>query len=162
MRRLALAVTTMVAAGACSASPASGAPASPSPGGAGAQQIKHVVVVIQGNGSFDEYFGTFPGADGLPAGVCVPNPASGGCVKPYHDAADVNAGGPHGATNATADVDGGKMDGFVAQAERGRRACADPTNPACTNGAQDVMGWKDARDIPNYWTYARDFVLQDR
>ncbi len=26
---------------------------------------------------------------------------------------------------------------------------------------QDVMGYHDARDIPNYWTYAEDFVLQD-
>jgi phospholipase C len=24
------------------------------------------------------------------------------------------------------------------------------------------MGWKDAREIPNYWTYAQDFVLQDQ
>jgi len=23
------------------------------------------------------------------------------------------------------------------------------------------MGWHDAREIPNYWTYAKDFVLQD-
>ena len=23
------------------------------------------------------------------------------------------------------------------------------------------MGWKDAREIPNYWTYAQNFVLQD-
>ena len=38
--------------------------------------------------------------------------------KPYHDHADVNGGGPHGATNATADINGGKMDGFIQQAER--------------------------------------------
>src|SRR5207247_4446782 len=25
----------------------------------------------------------------------------------------------------------------------------------------DVMGYHDASEIPNYWTYARDFVLQD-
>src|SRR4029450_10238725 len=25
----------------------------------------------------------------------------------------------------------------------------------------DVMGYHDGRDIPNYWTYARHFVLQD-
>jgi phospholipase C len=24
------------------------------------------------------------------------------------------------------------------------------------------MGWHDAREIPNYWTYAKDFVLQDK
>ena len=26
----------------------------------------------------------------------------------------------------------------------------------------DVMGWHDAREIPNYWAYAQSFVLQDR
>ncbi len=134
----------------------------------GIHLIKHVVIIMQENRSFDEYFGAFPGADGLPRQngqftVCVPDPANGGCVKPYHDTTDVNGGGPHGAVNATADIDGGKMDGFVAQAESGRRGCANVTDPSCTNGRQatDVMGWKDAREIPNYWAYAQDFTLQD-
>jgi hypothetical protein len=66
------------------------------------------------------YFGTYPGADGLPAAggkfaVCVNNPTTGTCVSPFHDAAEVNGSGPHGATNATTDIDGGKMDGFIAQ-----------------------------------------------
>ena len=26
----------------------------------------------------------------------------------------------------------------------------------------NVMGYKDERDIPNYWAYAREYVLQDR
>ena len=41
--------------------------------------------------------------------TCVPNPA-GRCVRPYHDTADVNGGGPHGEVNAVADVDSGRMD----------------------------------------------------
>jgi phospholipase C len=133
----------------------------------GIHQIEHVVIVMQENRSFDEYFGTFPGVDGLPMHdgqltSCVPDPR-GGCQKPFHDANPVNAGGPHGQVNATADISGGRMDGFVAQAAGGRRACTDPNDPACTNGGGvDVMGWKDARDIPNYWAYARDFTLQDR
>jgi phospholipase C len=133
----------------------------------GIQKIQHVVIVMQENRSFDEYFGTYPGVDGLPMQngqftSCVPDPR-GGCQKPFHDPNPVNAGGPHGQANATADVDGGRMDGFVAQAAAGRRSCADPNDPACTNGGGvDVMGWKDARDIPNYWTYAQDFALQDR
>jgi phospholipase C len=54
------------------------------------------------------------------------------------------------------------MDGFVAQAESGNKGCTNTTNPACTNSAkQDVMGYHDGRDIPNYWAYARNFVLQD-
>ena len=37
-----------------------------------------------------------------------------------------------------------------------------PTDPACTNSAKpDVMGYHTESDIPNYWTYAKDFVLQD-
>ena len=29
-------------------------------------KIKHVIVIMQENRSFDQYFGTYPGADGLP------------------------------------------------------------------------------------------------
>jgi phospholipase C len=139
----------------------------------GIHKIRHVVVIMQENRSFDSYFGTYPGADGLPAGVCVPDPANGGCIAPYHDPYDLNYGGPHGASNAAADINGGAMNGFVAQAEQGM-GCS-TTNPncsPCTQGAQaqqgsphgqcvDAMGYHDAREIPNYWTYAKDFVLQD-
>ena len=129
-------------------------------------KIQHVVVIMQENRSFDSYFGTYPGADGLPRqngqfSACIPDPATGRCVAPFHDSADKNGGGPHGQVDATADINGGKMDGFIASAEKGRRRCADPNNPACTNGNVDVMGYHDAREIPNYWTYAQDFVLQD-
>ncbi|MFI5042633.1 MAG: alkaline phosphatase family protein [Acidimicrobiales bacterium] len=129
----------------------------------GIHKIKHVVMIMQENRSFDSYFGTFPGADGIPAGVCVPNPETKSCDRPYHNASRVNGGGPHAQANAIADINGGKMDGFVVQAQGGTRGCLDDTNPACTNSlVPDVMGWHDAREIPNYWTYAQDFVLQDR
>jgi phospholipase C len=134
---------------------------------AGIHKIKHVVVIMQENRSFDSYFGTFPGADGIPMKdgvptVCVNDPSTGRCVAPYPDHADVNGGGPHSASNAATDVNGGKMDGFIAQAESGRKGCLDPTDPACTNSATpDVMGYHTESDIPNYWTYAKDFVLQD-
>jgi phospholipase C len=142
------------------------APAVPA-GTTGFAAIRHVVMIMQENRSFDSYFGTFPGANGIPMKngqptVCAPNAATGGCDAPYHDASDVNGGGPHSAVNAAADIDNGKMDGFVKQAESGDRGCGDPTNPACTNSARpDVMGWHDAREIPNYWNYATNFVLQD-
>ena len=132
----------------------------------GISKIKHVVVIMQENRSFDSYFGTFPGADGIPMSngsptVCVPDPAKGSCDKPFHDPADVNSGGPHGAANATADIDGGKMDGFVAQAEQAKKKCA-PNAPSCAAGTTtDVMGYKTGADIPNYWAYAKDFVLDD-
>ena len=132
----------------------------------GIHKIEHVVVIMQENRSFDTYFGTYPGADGIPMlngnpTVCLPQ-TTGGCAAPFHDAADVNGGGPHGESNAVADIAGGSMNGFVIQAENGKRSCKDPNNPACTNGSTpDVMSWKDAREIPNYWAYAQNFVLQD-
>jgi Phosphoesterase family len=47
-------------------------------------------------------------------------------------------------------IAGGKMNGFIAEAQK------------TTHHTQtDVMGYHDAREIPNYWTYAHDFVLQD-
>lgn len=129
-------------------------------------KIKHVVIIMQENRSFDQYFGTYPGAAGIPAGVCVPDPKNGGCVKPFHDSANLNYGGPHGQTNAAADINGGKMDGFVGQAEKGKNCgTTNPNCSPCNQGQQtkciDVMGYHDAREIPNYWTYAHDFVLQD-
>ena len=140
------------------------------PGSAGIHKIKHVIVIMQENRSFDSYFGTFPGADGIPVqnGVptaCVPDPRAGHCVRPYHDTNDVNIGGSHQASDAIADVNGGKMDGFIAQAERSKGFFCGPTsvNPACTspNAGPDTMGYHTAAEIPNYWAYARSFVLQD-
>jgi phospholipase C len=133
-------------------------------------KIKHVVVIMQENRSFDSYFGTFPGAEGIPPNVCVPDTTNGGCVAPFHDSADLNYGGPHSAGNATADIDGGAMDGFVTEAEKGSGCqTGDPNCSPCTeqgptstpNKCIDAMGYHDAREIPNYWAYAQDFVLQD-
>jgi phospholipase C len=132
----------------------------------GIHKIQHVVIIMQENRSFDTYFGTYPGADGIPHGVCVPDPKNGGCVAPFHDSADKNFGGPHGAPASVGDIDAGKMDGFVGQAQKGQNCGTN--NPSCSpcqaNQASkcvDVMGYHDAREIPNYWAYAHDFVLQD-
>jgi phospholipase C len=166
---IAVAVAVALTASAC------GASVERVPGGptgsyivlAGVHKIKHVIVIQQENRSFDSYFGTFPGADGIPMKngkptMCVPDPAARTCVAPYVDHADVNGGGPHNAKSAPADIDGGKMDGFIGQAESGKKGCLIPTDPACTNSARpDVMGYHTGSDIPNYWTYAKDFVLQD-
>jgi phospholipase C len=138
--------------------------------------IKHVIVIMQENRSFDSYFGTFPGANGLNLSVCLPldrgSPKSG-CVMPFHDPHDSNAGGPHGNRDAEKDLDKGITqalnDGFaIAQAEaKPRKKCEkDPNNPECAgSGAgvlrHDVMGYHDAAEIPNYWAYAQNFVLQD-
>jgi phospholipase C len=146
----------------------------------GIHKIKHVVIIMQENRSFDSYFGTYPGADGIPglAGnpgrvPCVPDPMRHICRRPWHDHADINAGGPHMAVDAIGDVNGGRMNGFIASVESGhpdtdRLACHTPITtpsqlinvldgPPCL----DVMGYHDAREIPHYWAYARNFVLQD-
>ena len=136
----------------------------------GIHRIRHVVVIMQENRSFDSYFGTYPGADGLPREngrftVCVKDPDTGICQYPYHDSKNRNTGGPHEHLDAVRDINGGKMDGFIREARRGLIAgCStSPDAPLCSMGAAhpDVMGYHDAREIPNYWAYARHFVLQD-
>ncbi len=140
--------------------------------------LEHLIFIIQENRSFDHYFGTFPRADGIPMSggvptVCVPDPTLGGrCVKPYHDPSLMNAGGPHSDQDAALDVGGGAMNGFIqALRTNGQRFCKKFTfDPGCidskgatsASSVPDVMGWHDAREIPNYWAYAERFVLQDR
>ncbi len=134
----------------------------------GIHKIKHIIIIMQENRSFDNYFGTFPGADGIAMrnGVptmCAPN-TTGGCQRPYHDTADVNGGGPHSEHASLMDANGGKLNGFLIQAIRGRHTCGYGVidNPECSNSmTPDVMGYHTAAEIPNYWTYAKDFVLQD-
>jgi phospholipase C len=155
----------MACAGPTAATPA---PTAPMSGGTGIHKIQHVIVIMQENRSFDSYFGTFPGAEGIPMqngipSVCVSDPQTGVCVKPYHDAADKNSGGPHGQTNAGADINGGKMDGFIAQAVKASKSCASAFDPNCSNGTTtNVLGYHDQREIPNYWSYAKTYTLQDR
>ena len=54
----------------------------------GMQKLDHLIFIVQENRSFDHYFGTYPGADGLPTNpdgsfaVCIPNKFQGGaCVS---------------------------------------------------------------------------------
>ncbi len=133
-------------------------------------KIKHIIIIMQENRSFDTYFGTYPGADGIPMQngvptVCANDPLTQQCIKPYHNSEDVNSGGPHAAASAKADVNGGKMDGFVTTFRVASKGCKgrNPDTPGCVEGkTPDVMGWHDAREIPNYWAYAQNFVLQDK
>jgi phospholipase C len=133
----------------------------------GIHKIRHIVVIMQENRSFDTYFGKYPGADGIPKGVCVPDPVTHVCVKPFHDAVDRQGGGPHDHVDAVNDIDHGKMDGFIRQERRGLlHRCHGTNDPKCTvargrTQEPDVMGYKLRRDIPNYWAYADHFVLQD-
>lgn len=138
-------------------------------------KIKHIVVIMQENRSFDEYFGTFPGVNGIPMvngqpNFCLQNALTPGqCVSPYHDVYDVNGGGPHGVDAAAADINGGAMDGFVTEAAK---LCGNFTTTQITGGngtkmctfgtvPGSVMGYHTDAEIPNYWAYAKNYVLQD-
>jgi phospholipase C len=134
--------------------------------------IKHLVFIVQENRSFDHYFGTFPGAEGIPMRngrptVCAPDPISGRCVRPYHTTAQLQEGGPHSQRASEIDVNGGRMNGFVRTVVNTSLFCADHRDdPDCRNylgpqGQPDVMSYHTAKEIPNYWRYAKEFVLQD-
>jgi len=117
-------------------------------------KIRHVVIIVQENRSFDSYFGTYPGANGIPMKhgkptLCNPDRFTHVCYYSYHDPSYQNFGGPHDSPAERADVDGGKMDGFISEAQL--------YSPEFKN----VMGYHDYREIPNYWAYARNYVLQD-
>ncbi len=159
---LALAALASVVAGSfgSSAHAQTKAPALASELAAGRSKIRHVIIIMQENRSFDNYFGTFPHADGIPGlgghpgkVPCVPNPGHH-CVKPFHDRRNMNHGGAHFSGNAYSDIDHGKMDGFVRNQEHSCHHCH-------TVPPHDVMGYHTGAELPNYWRYARDFVLQD-
>ena len=167
-----LSVAALVAAATASSEPSPrpagrSAPSAPSSlrtlATTGIHKIRHVVIIMQENRSFDSYFGTYPGADGIPglAGhpgklPCVPNPGKP-CVKPFHDRYDSNLAGPNKRSAAIADIDHGKMNGFVREEQQWLKTChCGPGKPL-----YGTMGYHTGADIPNYWRYAHDFVLQD-
>jgi phospholipase C len=112
--------------------------------------IQHVIVVMQENRTFDNYFWTFPGILGYNSSLCMPlRPAapSLGCVKPHLANSTALSGDlPHTWTSSWAAYNNGSMNGFLAAAG---------DNPA-------VMNYYDNRTIPNLWTYAKDYVLADQ
>ena len=159
-----VAVATMAAAGSSGPARSAALPHTSD----GIQKIRHIIVIMQENRSFDSYFGTYPGVNGIPMRngapyQCVNDPATSKCVLPYHDSNDVNHGGPHTARDASLDVDNGRMDGFIGRAEAGGVRCKGMnTDPRCLGSqSPDVMGYHDRRELANYWSYADDFVLQD-
>ncbi|HEY6270845.1 MAG TPA: alkaline phosphatase family protein [Terriglobales bacterium] len=121
-----------------------GPPAGAAPG---IERINHIIWIIQENHTFDNYFGTFPGADGLPPSSCLPKlPGSTPCVEPFHmPPAMPSCDLKHNWGTAHAAYDNGRMDGFV-----------------WAEGSAYTLGYYDDRDIPNYWNYARHFTLCDR
>ena len=148
--------------------PRAGAAAEPQ----GIFKLDHLIFMVQENRSFDHYFGTFPGADGLtmrdgqPVN-CIPDPVLGHQSCVYHSRQLHQHGGPHNWEAAQISIDGGKMDGFIRSLPQTPRWCVDRYVKECDvytgpDFQPDVMSYHDQREIPNYWTYAEQFVLQDR
>ena len=131
-----------------------GAKAAPLPTPKPNTPIKHLVVLMQQNRTFDHYFGTYPGADGIPSDVCLPfsttKPEADACVKPYYLGDGQSADLSHTSTIFWRQFNGGAMNGFV-HALRLRKQ----------DGALS-MGHYDDRELPYYWNLADEFVLFDR
>ncbi len=106
--------------------------------------IQHIVFIIKENRSFDEYFGLFPGADGATTGTI-----STGQVIPLERTPDQVVDMGHDWNSAITAMDGGKMDRF------------DLIPDGNLNGEYLSYSEMTQADIPNYYAYARTFVLAD-
>lgn len=101
-------------------------------------RIQHLFVIVQEGHTFDNYFGTYPGADGAGSNPALTHLQG----RPAALAADLSS--------ARLALGGGRMDGFAqAQSARGR-------SPA------QSLGYYDRDDLPFYWGLASRFVLMDR
>jgi phospholipase C len=103
--------------------------------------IQHIVFIFKENHTFDNYFGTFPGADGVTSGTT----STGQMVRLSHMSDRYQIGNWCNSWNcALQAMDDGKMDQFD-----------------LINGLGSYTQVTE-QDIPNYWAYARQFVLADR
>ncbi len=115
--------------------------------------IKHLLYLMQENHSFDNYFGTYPGAEGVPDGVCMPvepdDPSNTECVRPFYvgDMPITDLG--HTINVFYDQVNEGRMNGFVYA-----------HNKRNSNGAL-AMGFYDERKLAYYWNIANQYVLFD-
>jgi phospholipase C len=116
--------------------------------------IKHFLVLMQENHSFDNYFGSYPGADGLPDDTCMPVDPTGvtstECVAPFHIGGQAVVDLGHSVDTYRSELNGGLMNGFISTFSSHRGA------------KNEAMGFYDDRDIPYYWNIADNYVLFDR
>ncbi len=116
--------------------------------------IEHFVVLMQENHTFDNYFGTYSGADGIPSGTCMPidpsDASNKDCVESYHIGDRPIDDLDHSLGTFNLQYNDGKMDGFVYA-----------LNQRNQNGAL-TMGYYDGSDLPYYWNLADEYVLFDR
>jgi phospholipase C len=126
--------------------------------------IKHVIIVVQENRSFDNLFATFPGADGAKRGKAAKMPPSiaQNCSPPIVKPTTVPltpaplAGGQdldHIYSGYRLELDGNKMDGFdlIGTGANGSGA------PTCLYAYQYVK----PSDVAPYWDIAKQYVLAD-
>jgi len=135
------------------ASPPPGATPTPAPTPnatlLGAGKIRHVIIVIMENRTFDNLFNGYPGADSVASGqthlgLTVP-------LRPTPFEAPCDPDHSHGAW--VKDWDGGKMDGF------------DTTPASCFGGPVDPLypyGYVPRAETQPYWDIASRFTLADR
>ena len=165
--RPAAAAGSLVSAGGGSSSPAAGPP--------GLETLDHLIFIVQENRSFDHYFGTFPGADGIEfrkdgkPKACLPDPVLDRCSRLYRARGGRQEGGPHNHPAAVSDINRGAMDGFIRTAVRAHpNFCAAVRfEPRCRRYVgpdlqPDVVSYQTRKAIPNYWAYAKRYQLQDR
>lgn len=117
-----------------------------------ATPIKHLVVLMQENHTFDNYFGTYPGANGFPANTQIPvDPANlaAGYVTPWHLGNSTISDLSHNGATYNEQYNNGLMNGFVSALNRRNQ-----------NGRQ-ALGYYDGTDIPYYWNLADNYVLFD-
>jgi len=76
--------------------------------------IKNFIYIIQENHSFDNYFGTFPGANGIPPGTKLPEYPGGPPVHPvFRQTSPTTRDISHSWVASKLAYDNGKMDGFL-------------------------------------------------
>ena len=115
--------------------------------------IEHFIIIMQENHTFDNYFGTYPGANGIPEGTCMPvdpdDPNNTDCVEPFRIGDLPISDLDHSQATGIRQYNEGKMDGFVSA-----------LNARNQDGSLS-MGYYDRRDLPYYWNVADEYVLFD-
>ena len=113
---------------------------------AGLSKIEHIVFIVKENRSFDHYFGQFPGADGVTSGMT----SIGTRVPLTHapDSTPYDIG--HSHFDVSRAVNNGRMDRF------------DLVENGTINGYMLPYTQMSEADIPNYYAYAKEYVLGDR
>ena len=140
-------------------------------GGSASQYIKNVVVIIQENRSFEDFFAGYPGADAPTTGCASPTPSPGESVRiptrrlsrplnssspcppgdtvvPLHEVTfETNPDLRHDWYSSMIDWNNGNMDGFTAFGG---------------GDGLDAYAYVDHKELAPYYTMAQQYVLADQ